>query len=54
VNFGESARFMVVKKLSEENFLVKNLLTLENFELYDIVRFGVGSDFVLHEIAFIP
>jgi hypothetical protein len=50
INFGEKSRFTVLRKLSEENFAVKNLLTLETFELYDLVRFGRGADFELREI----
>ena len=50
VNFGEKSRFSVLRKLSEENFAVKNLLTLETFELYDLVRFGKGSDYELREL----
>lgn len=49
-NYGETAQFLVLKKLSEQNFLVKNTLNLETFELYDLVRFGVGSDFEIREI----
>ncbi len=52
INYGESVYFLVLKKLSEENFLVKNTLTLETFELHDIVRFGRGADFEISETVY--
>ena len=49
-NYGERTQFIVLRKLSEENFVVKNILSLETFELYDLVRFGRGADFDIREI----
>lgn len=50
-NHGETVRFQILKKLSEENFLVKNLLSLEPFELEELIRYGKGKDFEIREIA---
>ncbi|HAR20870.1 MAG TPA: hypothetical protein DCR46_09410 [Cytophagales bacterium] len=50
VNYGESNQFQVLQKLSENNFLVKNILTLESFELAELVRYGLGKDFEIREI----
>jgi hypothetical protein len=47
VNHGEKTEFTVLKKIAEDNFFVKNNLTLESFELFDLVRFGIGKDFLI-------
>ncbi len=51
INYGERNQFQVLQKISEDNFLVKNTLTLESFELADLVRYGRGKDFEIREVA---
>ncbi len=50
VNYGEKTEFQVLRKLSENNFLAKNTLTWEKFELASLVEFGVGKDFYFYEV----
>lgn len=42
--------FTVLRRISDNNFLVKNLATLEKFELADLIQFGVGKDFEIVEL----
>lgn len=50
VNFGERHEFVVLKRISENNFLVKDLLSLEKYELQEFIAYGKGSDFELFEL----
>lgn len=49
-NFGEKFEFQVQEKKSNDNFLVKDLHTLESYELQDLIKFGKGGDFDLYEL----
>lgn len=49
-NYGDVRDFKVVRRLSDKNFLVQDLATLEQFELEDLVRYGKGKDYDLDEI----
>jgi len=50
VNYGEKTIFTVLRRISDTNFLVKNLASLEKFELAELVQFGVGKDFEIVEL----
>lgn len=49
-NFGERFEFQIEEKKNDRNFLVKDLHTLEHYELQDLVKYGVGNDFELYEL----
>ena len=49
VNYGEKTEFKVLRRISEDNFQVKNTLTLEDFDLADLIQFGRGPDFSIRE-----
>ena len=50
INFEETFEFETVKKLNDDNFLLKDLYTLEQYELHDLVKFGRGNDFEIREL----
>ncbi|ABG59068.1 hypothetical protein [Cytophaga hutchinsonii] len=50
VNYGERHEFIVLKRISEDNFLIKDLLTLEKYELQEFMAYGKGDDFELFEL----
>jgi len=50
INFGEKHEFIVLKRISESNFLIKDLLTLEKYELQEFIAYGKGQDFELFEL----
>ena len=49
-NFGELFEFEVMKKLNNSNYLLKDIYTLEEYELEDLIRWGRGSDFEFDEL----
>ena len=48
-NNGERAEFLVLKRLGDNNFLVKSTTSLESFQLEELIRYGVGKDFAIEE-----
>lgn len=50
VNYGERHEFIVLDRISESNFLLKDLLTLEKYELQEFISYGKGDDFELFEL----
>ena len=50
VNFGDQYEFIVEKILMDGDFKVKDLHTLERYNLKEVVTFGKGKDFLLEEI----
>lgn len=51
MNHGELFEFEVIAPLEGENLLLKDVNTLEKYELYDLVKFGRGNDFEVWEIG---
>lgn len=49
-NYGEVHEFEVVRRISDRNYLVKDKISLERYELTDLVRWGTGKDYDLDEI----
>lgn len=50
-NYGDFYEFEVIGPLEQDNLKLKDLNTLETYELYDLVRFGKGKDFEIREIS---
>jgi hypothetical protein len=50
VNFGEIYEFEVMQFLEEDNYRLKDLLTLESYEMRSLIQFGKGEDFSLEEM----
>ena len=49
-NYGEKHEFIVENILSNGDFKVKDLLTLERFRLKELISYGKGKDYFLEEI----
>ncbi|MBV6643823.1 MAG: hypothetical protein KI790_00150 [Cyclobacteriaceae bacterium] len=49
-NFGEEFRFELIKILPGEEFVLKDLTTLEEYRMSDLTQFGRGEDFEIREI----
>ena len=47
-NYGEIYEFTVKEKLDENNFVLKDIHTLEEYQLRDLVKFGQGKDYDLY------
>lgn len=50
INHGEEYEFEIMKFLPGDNFLLKDLTTLEEYEYQRLVEFGKGKDYELYEI----
>lgn len=49
-NFGEMHEFVVENVLGNGDYKVKDLLTLEQFRLKDLIKYGKGKDYLLEEM----
>jgi len=49
INYGEETIFEVRDVLSLENYIIKNILSLELLEFQDLVCYGKSKDFLLEE-----
>ena len=49
VNFGDHYEFEIERILSNGDFKVKDLNTLERYLLKETVKYGMGKDFELRE-----
>jgi hypothetical protein len=50
INDGERHEFVVMAYMGGENFKLKDLLTLEVYDLHDLIRYGKQKDFELWEL----
>lgn len=50
VNQGESHEFVVERILSDNDCKVKDLLTLERYNIKELFKYGKGKDYLLEEI----
>jgi heme oxygenase len=48
-NFGDLYEFEVLERISTNNFKLKDLHTLETYQLEDLIRWGKGKDYDLRE-----
>ncbi len=49
-NHGERTSFLILKTDGGNDFMIKDLLTLETYFFTDLIRYGIGEDFELFEI----
>lgn len=50
INFGESFEFEVLEIMSDGDCQLKDIYTLENYTLFDLIRYGKGSDFDVSDL----
>ena len=50
INQGEVVRFTLLEIRHESEYIIKDIDTLEVYNLFDLVRYGKGRDFDLYEI----
>ncbi|MDX1627473.1 MAG: hypothetical protein R3345_02170 [Fulvivirga sp.] len=50
VNYGERFEFEVTQRLSEDDFVVKDINTLETYKLSEFTAYGKGEDFEVREL----
>ncbi len=49
-NFGEGTSFRILDKVSDDDFRIKDLLSLETYLFSKLIKYGMGKDFELKEI----
>lgn len=50
VNHGETHEF-IIERILANDFLVKDMLTLESYHLKDLIKYGKGKDYLLEEVV---
>jgi hypothetical protein len=50
-NYGEVTEFQVLEVMDDNDFLIKDLLLLEENKLSNLLHFGKGKDFEIEEIG---
>ena len=50
INFDDRSEFVIEYILTNGDFKVKDLNTLERYHLKDLIKFGKGKDFEIREI----
>lgn len=50
INFGDTYEFTVLRFLDKDNFLLKDLHTLETYMFQDLIRYGKSKDYFLEEL----
>lgn len=50
INFGERFEFEILDVLFPEDFLLKDLNTLETYKMSDLSQYGKGPDFEIREL----
>ena len=50
VNFGETFDFEVIDIKSNNEFTLKDIHTLEQYKMSELIRFGKGEDFEIREV----
>lgn len=51
INYGEQHDFVVEHILTNGDFKVKDLHTLERYHLKELIKYGRGKDFLLEDIG---
>ncbi len=50
VNFGDRYEFIIENILGNGDFRLKDLHTLEKYQLKDLIKFGKGPDFEIRDL----
>jgi len=50
LNHGERFEFIVVEALNDNDFRLKDLSSLEEYQLNELIQFGKGADYDLEEL----
>ncbi|MBL7859121.1 MAG: hypothetical protein JNM57_15620 [Cyclobacteriaceae bacterium] len=51
INFGDQHDFQIEHILTDGDFKVKDLHTLERYRLKELLAYGRGNDFLIEEIS---
>jgi hypothetical protein len=51
INFGDRYEFQIENILTNGDFKVKDIHTLERYTIKDLIKFGKGKDFEIRELG---
>jgi hypothetical protein len=51
INFGDRYEFQIENILTNGDFKVKDIHTLERYTIKDLIKFGKGKDFEIRELV---
>lgn len=51
VNHGERSEFVLLEVIGRNDYKLKDLNSMENYLMSDLIRYGKGEDFELREIV---
>ncbi len=49
-NYGETSEFEVLERLREDDYKVRDLVSMDIYRLSDLVKYGMSDDFDIAEI----
>ena len=49
-NFDERYEFEILEVLHPQDFLIKDLMTLEKYRLSELTQYGTGKDFEIRDL----
>lgn len=50
INYGEKSEFTLMEVIGKNDYLLKDIFSLEHYHMSDLTQFGKGDDFELREI----
>ena len=50
VNFGEKYEFEILEVINSQDFKLKDINTLETYQMSEIIQYGKGEDFEIREL----
>ena len=50
INYGERSEFMLIEVIGNNDYELKDLSSMENYRMSELIQFGKGEDFELREI----
>ncbi len=50
INYGETSEFVLIEVMGRNDYKLKDLFSMENYLMSDLIKFGKGEDFELREI----
>ncbi len=50
INYGEKSEFVLMEVIGRNDYKLKDLFSMENYLMSDLIKYGRGEDFELREI----
>ena len=50
INYGEKSEFILIEVIGRNDYKLKDLFSMENYLMSELIQYGKGEDFELREI----